>query len=303
MNLYDEKAEYAFSGTEFTNIGKNHNPLFDYSKLTINFKGLFKTEDESGITCYVIRLVVLNMRSTEAWLCYSFLLNDDDEYYDDFQRIEPNKEQTIDISIECHSASYSDNRRARLHFVIEDGRRRILGRCDSVCVDYNIFSGRYQYQKICKFSKGKRREYRELDIRVNKMTERRFISNDWSYAYIKNTIPIVITNCTDRRRAFTIETIEFDDKPPDDIIGINDLTDAITIGRWDSCELNIVVPQYYYFSLDPKLYFVFTDLATNNRYMNAYTFNEDSKMCLIDYSVVFIHDGFQSISTSSDFDD
>lgn len=297
MYLNDENLEYAFSGKDFTNIGEEDSSLFDFYNLSIFFKGICKSEDETGATSLVIKLDVSCMRSTEIWLCYSLLLNNAENFFDGFLQIKPMQEQEIEIWIEDYDVAYSDNRSARLHFILEDGRRRILGRCNSICVDYNIFSGRYQYQKIDKSNKRERGDSREIDIRVNKMARRQFFSSDWSYAYYYNTLPIVITNCTDRNRAFLIDRLEFDQKIPQKVIGINALTDAISIEEWGSRELNIVFPDDY-FPDGAQLYFYFTDIATNNRYISAYTYNSVSQICNINYSFIFIHDTFHPSSSS-----
>lgn len=71
----------------------------------------------------------------------------------------------------------------------------------------------------------------------------------------------------------------------------NDLSDAISVKGWASHELNIVISDDY-ISEEAQLIFNFTDIATNNRYVNAYTYNADSQICKIDYSLVFFHDKF-----------
>ncbi len=294
MRLSDEGAEYAFSGTEFTNIGTEDNSLFDFCHLAIFFKGIYKSEDECGVNSIVIRLEVLNKRTTAMWLCSSLLLNNAEDFQDDYLQIEPEKEQEIDIWVESIDIAYSNNRRARLHLILEDGRRRLLGRCNSICVDYNIFSGKYQYKIIEQNCRGQRRENREIDLRVNKMNLRDFYPKYKDYYYTYKTIPIIITNCTNRNRAFLIERIEFDSEVPEHIIGINALTDAISIGARESYELSIVLPISDDYEPDEGfLFFDFIDIATNNRYINAYTYDYESKMCIIDYSFVFFHDSFE----------
>ncbi len=111
--------------------------------------------------------------------------------------------------------------------------------------------------------------------------------------YINKTIPIIITNCTDRKRAFQIECLEFGGETPERIIGINDLTDVFSIDAWESHDLDIIVQPDDYFSDLTELYFVFKEIATGNRYVNAYKYSEDSEICKIDYSFVFIHDSFR----------
>ena len=292
MYLDDEAIEFAFSGTDFTNIGEDDNALFDFSNLTIIFRGIYKSEDVNGANSIVIRLDVSNRRRTEIWLCYSLLLNNAENYIDNYYLIQPEQKQEIDIWVEDYDVAYSHNRRARAHFVLEDGRRRILGRCNSICIDYNIFSGRYRYKKFDNFSKGQRRHYRELEIHINQLASRPFFSSNWSDMYIYKTIPVIITNCTDRHRSFKIETLEFDGKSPEEIIGLNSLADVISISEWGSYEFSIVISSNDYMLGEAKLYFNFTDIATNNRYINEYTYNEESQICKIDHSFVFIHDRY-----------
>ncbi|MBO6300105.1 MAG: hypothetical protein J6N53_14845, partial [Lachnospiraceae bacterium] len=73
MRLYDENAEYAFSGKFFTNIGEDDSLLYEFSNLTIEFKGVSIEEDSYGIRSIVIVLAISNGRSTDMWLCYSLL--------------------------------------------------------------------------------------------------------------------------------------------------------------------------------------------------------------------------------------
>lgn len=289
MYLDDEALEFAFPGTGFTNIGEDDNTLFDFSNLTIIFRGIYKSEDVIGAKSIVIRLEVSNRRRKEIWLCYSLLLNNAENYIDDYYLIQPEQKQEIDIWVEDYDVAHTHNHRARAHFVLEDGRRRILGRCNSICVDYNIFSGRYQYKKFENFSKGQRRRYRELEIHINKMAYRPFYSSNRSDMYLYQTIPVIITNCTDRHRSFKIETLEFNGKSPEEIIGLSSLSDVISISEWGSCEFNIVISSNDYWLDGAKLYFNFTDIATNNRYINEYTYSEESQICKIDHSFVFIH--------------
>ncbi|WP_022757540.1 hypothetical protein [Butyrivibrio fibrisolvens] len=218
MKLYDENQEFAFLGTDFTNIGEDNNSLFDTTRLKILFTGISKSRDSNGENGIVLKLNVYNRRATDTWLCYSYLYNNDDDFTDDFIHLEPNEEQELSIYLEDYDIAYTNNHYVRIHFILEDGRRRILGRCNSLCVEYNNFSGRYQYKIIDKFSRSQCRELRELDIKVNKMDERRFFSSDWSYMYFHNTIPIIVSNHTDRQRAFIINLLEFDGDVLEEII-------------------------------------------------------------------------------------
>ncbi|MBO6214736.1 MAG: hypothetical protein J6N76_04280, partial [Lachnospiraceae bacterium] len=199
------------------------------------------------------------------------------------------------IIIEDYDIAYTDNRKVQIHFVLEDGRRRILGRCNSISAEYNIFSGRYRYKKHDTFSKGKRRDYRELDIKVNKLSQRQFFAMDWSYMYIHKTIPLVVTNSTDRSRAFEIRSLEFDGKTPDDedLIGINSLEDVISLEPWASFEINMILPFDDYIPDGTMLIFDFIDIATNSRYLNVYTYDSEIQKCKIDYSFVFLHEDFE----------
>ena len=240
MRLYDENAEYAFSGKFFTNIGEDDSLLYEFSNLTTEFKGVSIEEDSYGISIVIV-LAISNGRSTDMWLCYSLLCNDSEEFIDDYLLLEPNQEQEIALRIETFDIAYTISHRAQIHILLEDGRR-ILGRCNSICVDYNIFSGGFRYKKLTNFSKGHRKEGRELDIRVNKMIPREFYSS--KYVYTLNTIPIVITNCTNRRRAFVFERIEFNERIPEGVIGLNSLSDAIIIDEFETHELYIVLPLY-----------------------------------------------------------
>ena len=292
MQLRDDSLEFIFSGTDFINIGREDNILFDFYNLTIVFKGVCRLVNMYGNTEIFIKLSISNMRNTVLWICYSLLLNDAENFSDDVIEILPKKEMEIEIPLENYEIAFENNHRASIHLVLEDQRRRILGRCHSICVDYNVISGRYRYQIFNKFSKGNR-SYRELDIQVNKMTSRRYFSDDWSYSCVYNTIPIVITNCTDRNRSFVIERLEFDGGPIDKIIGINDMSDAIFIDGWESHKIEIVINKENFVYDGAELLFVFRDLATNNRYYNLYSFNSTSRICKISHSYVFIHDVFE----------
>ncbi len=146
MHLEDNSLEYAFSGDCFTNVGEKDCCIFDFSNLKIKADGVHKTEDSCGAESIVLRLNISSKRTTDMWICYSMLLEDSENFVDDYVQIEPYDDeygyddQYIDIPIDNCEIAYSNNRRAMIHFVIEDGRRRILGRCDSLCVDYNMFS-------------------------------------------------------------------------------------------------------------------------------------------------------------------
>ncbi|MCR5196506.1 MAG: hypothetical protein K6D38_09310 [Pseudobutyrivibrio sp.] len=293
MYLEKNDIEYPFSGQAYTNIGKEDNLLYDFYNLRIMFNGIFKAKDTNGVDSVAARLGVCNNGSSEIWLCYSFLLNDSEDFLDGHVIIEPTTEIEIEIIIEDYDISFSNNHRVRFHFILEDGLGRLIGRCNSICIDYNIFSGTFSYKILKKNSKVNRIGRRALDIRINKITYRRekkypWLDEDMIYA----CVPIIIVNCSAKKKAFIINCLEFFIDDVLKIEGINDLTDVLTIPSWGARELIMIMRTYNYLRDDEGVYLDFTDIATRKRYSSEYTLDVENQMFIIKYSVIYIHDEF-----------
>ena len=274
--LEDDNREFAYSKRDFINVGDDNGVLFESNDFSLKIRDVGKSDIDYESSGLVIKCEVLGERKDDIILCYSSLLNVDEKYTDDFIVIEK-WDYEIEIFVDSCEYAYSDNRSACFHFALENGKGGIWARCNSLRIDYNVFSGKYQYQIIKRENVygGKRTQKNEIELRVNSVGERTHWEREERQFFLYNTIPIEIINMTDRDIAIEIDFLDVDEVElqKNDFIGICDLSDVIFLKGFSAFEFLIVMEMDYMPDHNSHLDISFIEIATCRRFV--YEFQSD----------------------------